>query len=64
MLWLSEVMLQNHDISSFAQLAQKVRERAKAGEMHFRMDVKPPYGDTPEDWEDQLEAAFSGRIDE
>ena len=23
------------------------------------MDVRPPYPDTPEDWEDRLEAAFS-----
>ncbi|VVH62426.1 hypothetical protein BSPWISOX_1133 [uncultured Gammaproteobacteria bacterium] len=22
------------------------------------MDVKPDYGDTPENWEDRLEAAF------
>jgi hypothetical protein len=29
------------------------------GELFFRMDVKPPYPDTPEDWEDRLEAAFS-----
>jgi hypothetical protein len=27
--------------------------------MFFRMDVKPPFPDTPQDWEDRLEAAFS-----
>jgi len=27
--------------------------------MFFRMDVRPPFPDTPEDWEDRLEAAFS-----
>lgn len=59
MLWLSEIMLQEHDLSSFDELCDKVRERAKQGEMFFRMDVKPPYKDTPEDWEDKLEAAFS-----
>ena len=35
------------------------RERARDGEMFFRMDVRPPFPDTPEDWEDRLEAAFS-----
>mgnify|MGYP000166850854 CR=1 FL=1 len=28
------------------------------GEMFLRFDVKPPYPDTPPDWEDQLEATF------
>ncbi len=58
MLWLSEVLLQQHDIDSFEALKQAVSERAQAGEMHFRMDVRPPFSDTPEDWEDRLEAAF------
>jgi hypothetical protein len=59
MLWLSEVMMQGYDIESFEQLKTVVSERARDGELFFRMDVKPPYPDTPEDWEDRLEAAFS-----
>jgi hypothetical protein len=59
MLWLSEVLLQEHDLESFEALVAAVRERASGGEMFFRMDVRPPYPDTPEDWEDRLEAAFS-----
>ena len=43
---------------SFEQLKQSVTQRAK-GEMFFRMDVKPPFADTPENWEDQLESAFT-----
>lgn len=58
MLWLSEVLLQNHEMSSFGELKQKISENAK-GEMFFRMDVKPPFADTPENWEDQLESAFT-----
>jgi hypothetical protein len=27
--------------------------------MFFRMDVKPPFQDTPMDWEDRLEAVFT-----
>jgi len=59
MLWLSEVLLQQHDIDSFDALKAVVSERAQAGEMFFRMDVRPPFPDTPEDWEDRLEAVFS-----
>jgi hypothetical protein len=58
MLWLSEVLIQQHDIDSFEALASVIAERARAGEIHFRMDVRPPFHDTPEDWEDRLEAAF------
>ena len=59
MLWLSEVLLQSHELDSFAGLVNEVKARAGAGEMFFRMDVKPPFPDTPQDWEDRLEAAFS-----
>ncbi|MDH3831752.1 MAG: sulfur relay protein DsrC [Gammaproteobacteria bacterium] len=59
MLWLSEILLQRHDLESFEGLKQEVVERARGGEMFFRMDVKPPFPDTPQDWEDRLEAAFS-----
>ncbi len=60
MLWLSEILLQNVQMESFDQLLLAVREKARSGERFFRMDVKPPYGDTPVNWEDRLEAAFSG----
>jgi hypothetical protein len=58
MLWLSEVLLQHHDITSFSELERVVREKGQSGEMFFRMDVRPPYQDTPEEWESRLEAAF------
>jgi hypothetical protein len=58
MLWLSEILLQEHQLDSFAGLIEKVQERARSGEMFFRIDVRPPFQDTPEDWENRLEAAF------
>jgi hypothetical protein len=61
MLWLSEVMLQHHEAESFTELESIIADKAKAGEMFFRMDVKPTYHDTPEDWEDRLESAFNTR---
>ncbi|HEY5683401.1 MAG TPA: hypothetical protein VIR61_06975 [Sulfuricaulis sp.] len=59
MLHLSEILLQHHDITTFEQLLEVVRSRAQA-EMFFRIDIKPPYPDTPANWEDQLEGAFVG----
>lgn len=63
MLWLSEVMLQEQDIESFEDLKLALMKRAREGELFFQMDVKPSYPDTPADWEDKLEAAFTARQD-
>lgn len=60
MIWLSEIILEHHDIESFKELEKAVAEKAKlTGEMFFRMDIKPTYLDTPENWEDRLEASFT-----
>ena len=59
MLWLSEVLLQNQELASFDELVTAVQEKARQGEMFFRMDIKPPYPDTPENWEEKLESAFT-----
>ena len=61
MLWLSEVMIQGQDIETFEDLKIELAERAKAGELFFQMDVKPGYADTPQDWQDKLEAVFTAR---
>lgn len=62
MLKLSEVLVGNQEIESFEELIPLIQGIARSGERFFRMDVKPPYPDTPENWEDRLEAAFSGRV--
>lgn len=62
MLKLSDILVVHKEIESFDQLLPLVKDVARNGERFFRMDVKPPYPDTPEDWEDRLEAAFSGLI--
>jgi hypothetical protein len=59
MLWLSEILIQHHDLETFEDLLETVKERAQQGEMFLRMDVKPPFNDTPQDWEDRLEGAFT-----
>lgn len=64
MLWLSEILLQHHELESFEGLVPIIREAVRRGERFFRMDIKPPFPDTPENWEDRLEAAFTGALDE
>jgi hypothetical protein len=64
MLWLSEIMLENFDLNTFEELKTKVREKAAGGEMFFRMDVKPTYPDTPDNWEDRLEAVFTSALNQ
>ena len=63
MLWLSEVLIQGKDLETFEDLKGELKKRARDGELFFRMDVKPPFPDTPNDWEDKLEAAFTARQD-
>lgn len=59
MLWLSELLMQHHELKSFEELKVKLAADVKQGEMFFRMDVRPPFADTPEDWEDILESVFT-----
>jgi hypothetical protein len=61
MLNLSEILLKRHDLQGFRDLVEAVREGART-ERFFRMDVKPPFADTPDNWEDILEGVFNGRV--
>ena len=59
MLVLSRILLQQHELSSFGELRELIKAHARAGEMFLEFDVRPPFEDTPADWEAQLEAAFT-----
>ena len=59
MRYLSEILLEEHDIESFSELVTAVRRHAPR-ERFLHMDIKPPYPDTPDNWQDVLEAAFTG----
>ena len=59
MLLLSDILIQEFELDSFEELVKLVQARARDGEIHFRIDVRPPFQDTPEDWEERLEAAFA-----
>ena len=58
MLNLSEVLLQNLELEGFEELKLYITQCALDGEIHFHIDIKPTFQDTPENWEDQLEMAF------
>lgn len=60
MLYLSEILLQHHDLQTFEDLLTVVAQCAQGGEMFFKIDIKPTYPDTPSNWEDRLEGAFVG----
>lgn len=62
MFTLSEALIAHKDLENFDDLIDVVQAAARNGEIHFRMDVKPPFFDTPDNWEDRLEAAFSGVV--
>ena len=39
-----------------------IKMRARKGEIFIRIDLKPPFPDTPENWEDKVEAAFNSYL--
>lgn len=59
MLSLSEILMQEHGMQSFEELKAEINKRAAQGEIFFQMDVRPPFKDTPEDWENILESVFT-----
>ena len=58
MLHVSDILIERHDLHSFDELVDAVKARARE-ERFLRIDVKPPFADTPHDWEDVLESAFT-----
>ncbi len=59
MLKLSDILIEEFDLASYAQLKSIVTQRARNGARFFEIDVKPPYSDTPVNWEADLENTFT-----
>jgi len=55
---VSQLVITNPDINSFAELEALVIEAAKQGEIFLELDIKPDFPDTPRKWVLRLEAAF------
>ena len=62
MLYLSNLLIDEKDMETFEELLEVVKVRAKDGEIFIKIDLKPPFPDTPENWEDKIESAFSSYI--
>ena len=62
MLYLSIILIDEKDIETFDELLDVIKVRAKDGEIFIKIDLKPPFPDTPENWEDKIESAFSSYI--
>ena len=61
MLTLSELLISHYDLDSFEGLKDLIAARIDEGERFLSLDVRPPFSDTPEDWEEQLESFFTAR---
>ena len=62
MLYLSSLLIEEKQIETFDELLDVIKLRARNGEIFIRIDLKPPFPDTPENWEDKVEAAFSSYL--
>ncbi|MCW9012347.1 MAG: sulfur relay protein DsrC [Gammaproteobacteria bacterium] len=59
MFYLSDVLKQEHEIDNFQDFLEVLRVKARQGEIHMNIDVRPPFKDTPKDWENVVEVAFT-----
>ena len=62
MIWLSEILIQEHQLFSFDDLQVALKKRAQAGEVLFGIDIKPQFVDTPANWESVLETIFTEKL--
>jgi len=62
MISISEILIEEYQLTSFTDLQLAVQQRAAEGERFLKFDIKPQFPDTPEDWESVLESIFTARI--
>ncbi len=56
---LSQIIIQNHDVVTFAGLLEVVNAMGEQGMILMEFDLKPDFPDTPRDWQMKLELAFT-----
>jgi len=61
-LYLSAILIERKDVETFEDFLEVIKEKAASGERFIRFYLKPPFPDTPSNWEDRVESAFSGYI--
>lgn len=56
---LSDFIIRNPEVLTFADLMKAVGKHGKAGATMLQVDIKPDFADTPRNWESQVEMAFT-----
>ncbi len=59
MIYLSDILTHEYELESFEGLLEVVRQKARDGEIHLDVDIKPPFSDAPRDWQNIIEMAFT-----
>ena len=59
MLYLSQIVKAHGDLERFDDLVGVVTALGRQGMILLTMDERPPFADTPENWEFVLESAFT-----
>ena len=59
MLYLSQIVKAHGDLERFDDLVGVVAALGRQGMILLTMDERPPFADTPENWEFVLESAFT-----
>ncbi|HED36543.1 MAG TPA: sulfur relay protein DsrC [Gammaproteobacteria bacterium] len=59
MIYLSDILTHEYELENFEGLLEVVRQKAREGEIHLDVDIKPPFGDVPRDWQNIIEMAFT-----
>ncbi|MBM3567211.1 MAG: sulfur relay protein DsrC [Alphaproteobacteria bacterium] len=61
MIKVSDLVIGNPNVQSFADLRRYVAEAARRGYRFLQFDVKPDFVDTPRNWDFVLETDFYAR---
>jgi hypothetical protein len=59
---ISDLIIGHPDVRSFTGLEDLVKAAARAGVVNLSFDLKPEYTDTPRNWQDRLEIAFTSVV--
>jgi hypothetical protein len=59
MIYTSQVLKMHPELKNFSQFKKIVQALGEQGEILIEMDQKPPYPDTPDNWDMELEYVFS-----
>lgn len=58
MAYLSDLIIQHPEITSYDQLETLVADAAENGLILLYFNIKPDYPDTPRNWQERLEMVF------